>query len=74
MGPSLALVYTTVLEATDTSLLRRLEAATQPNRELAAENQQLRRQLARALGGERAARGTDQAASRRHASATIGPG
>lgn len=60
-------------KATDTSLLRRLEAATQRNRELAAENQQLRRRLARALGDERAARGTDQAASRRHASATIGP-
>lgn len=60
-------------KASETSLLRRLEAANQRNRELAAENQQLRRQLARALGDERASRGTDKAPTRRHASETIGP-
>lgn len=60
-------------KASDTSLLRRLETAHQRNRELADENQQLRRQLARALGDQRAARGTDRASSTRHASATIGP-
>jgi len=60
-------------KASDASLLQRLEAANQRNHELAAENQQLRRQLARALGDERAARLTDSARSTRHASATIGP-
>lgn len=60
-------------KASDASLLRRLETANQRNRELGAENQQLRRQLARALGDQRAARGSDQTPSRRHASATIGP-
>lgn len=58
-------------KASDASLLRRLEAATQRNRELAAQNQQLRHQLARALGDQRAAR--DSATTRHHASATIGP-
>lgn len=62
-------------KASDASLLRRLEAANQRNRDLAEQNQQLRRQLARALGDQRAARGTgtDQTTPRRHASATIGP-
>jgi hypothetical protein len=60
-------------KASDASLLRRLEAANQRNRELAAENQQLRRRLARALGDERAARGTRQSPSTGHVSATIGP-
>lgn len=43
--------------ASDASLLRRLEAANQRNRQLTDENQQLRRQLARALGDQRATRG-----------------
>lgn len=40
--------------ASDASLLRRLEAVTQRNRNLAEENRQLREQLARALGEARA--------------------
>lgn len=40
--------------ASDASLRRRLEAVTQRNRSLAEENQQLREQLARALGQMRA--------------------
>jgi hypothetical protein len=40
--------------ASDASLRRRLEAATQRNRNLAEENRQLREQLARALGEARA--------------------
>jgi hypothetical protein len=40
--------------ASDTSLRRRLDAATQRNRDLAEENRQLREQLARALGEARA--------------------
>lgn len=60
-------------KATEASLLRRLEAAHQRNRQLAAENQQLRRQLARALGDQRAARGVDRTSDGRHASATIRP-
>ncbi|KIE23393.1 transposase [Streptomyces sp. MUSC 125] len=36
--------------ASDASLLRRLEAATARNRQLAEENQQLREQIARAYG------------------------
>jgi hypothetical protein len=39
--------------ASDASLRRRLEAATQRNRTLAEENRQLREQLARALGQAR---------------------
>ncbi len=42
--------------ASDSSLLRRLNQASQRNRELAEENKQLRRQLARALGQQRATR------------------
>jgi hypothetical protein len=41
--------------ASDTSLLRRLHAATERNRHLTEENQRLRRQLAHALGDQRAA-------------------
>ena len=41
--------------ASDSSLLRRLEAATDRIRELEADNQQLRDALARALGERRAA-------------------
>ena len=40
--------------ASDASLLRRLEAASERNRQLATENQLLRRQLAEALGQLRA--------------------
>ncbi len=41
--------------SSDASLLRRLEASTARNRELAQDNQRLRRQLAQALGQLRAA-------------------
>lgn len=41
--------------ASSTSLLRRLEVATQRNRQLAEENRRLRDQLARALGTQRSA-------------------
>jgi hypothetical protein len=41
--------------SSDASLLRRLEASTARNRELAEDNQRLRRQLAQALGQLRAA-------------------
>jgi hypothetical protein len=40
--------------ASDASLTRRLEAANERNRKLAEENQRLRRQLAQALGQQRA--------------------
>lgn len=60
-------------KATDASLLRRLETANQRNRELAEENQRLRRQLARALGDQRATRDSESVSASRHASATIGP-
>jgi Family of unknown function (DUF6262) len=42
--------------SSDASLLRRLEATTARNRELAQDNQRLRHQLAQALGQLRAAR------------------
>jgi hypothetical protein len=51
----------------DPSLRRRLEAALARNRELTEDNARLRRQLARALGEERAETRT------RHTSASIGP-
>lgn len=60
-------------KASAVSLLRRLEAAHQRNRQLAEENQRLRRQLARALGDQRNARSPDNASAGRHASTTIGP-
>jgi hypothetical protein len=41
--------------ASDASLLARLDAALQHNRKLSEQNQQLRRQLAHALGDQRAA-------------------
>jgi hypothetical protein len=41
--------------SSDASLLRRLQAATARNRELAQDNQRLRHQLAQALGQLRAA-------------------
>ncbi len=49
--------------ATDASLRARLTAALDRNKELADDNARLRRQLARALGGQRSARtrtGNDQ--------------
>jgi uncharacterized protein DUF6262 len=65
--------------ATESSLLRRLELANNRNRELAEENQRLRRQLEQALGQLRTTR--PPATSRpprkpqptRHPSITIGP-
>jgi len=47
--------------STDSSLLRRLQAANARNRELAEDNQRLRRQLAHALGQRRADPGRDEA-------------
>ncbi|WP_411130290.1 DUF6262 family protein [Streptomyces sp. x-19] len=58
--------------ASDESLLRRLEAANHRNRELTEENQRLRRQLARALGDQRASR-APQAPRSHRGSETIGP-
>jgi hypothetical protein len=60
----------------DNSLLRRLQAAQTRNRQLSDDNQQLRRQLAHALGDQRAAEHLGKApqiARMRHSSATIGP-
>jgi hypothetical protein len=59
----------------DASLLRRLEAVNARNRELAEENQQLRHQLAHALGRLRAAgiHQEPEPAARRRSSITIGP-
>jgi hypothetical protein len=65
--------------SSETSLLRRLEAANVRNRELTEDNQRLCRQLAHALGQLRAAgiRETPEPAStpslQRHSSVTIGP-
>ena len=50
-GTSLPAQY----RSSDASLLRRLQATTVRNRELAQDNQRLRRQLAHALGQLRAA-------------------
>jgi hypothetical protein len=61
--------------ASDDSLRQRLEIANHRNRELADENQQLRRQLAHALGqlrNNRAARSPERPAENRN-SVTIGP-
>jgi AraC-like DNA-binding protein len=60
----------------DASLLRRLQAAQARNRQLSEDNQRLRRQLAHALGDQRAAEHLGQAPQTgrmRHSSATIGP-
>jgi hypothetical protein len=63
----------------DTSLLRRLELAHHRNHQLAEDNQQLRRQLAHALGQLRAvglplpAEPATKAAPARRCSVTIGP-
>jgi hypothetical protein len=63
--------------ASDSSLLRRLEAATSRIRRLEADNQQLRDALARALGERRAADVIGQPSSRdtpkRTSSKLIGP-
>jgi len=60
----------------DASLLRRLQSGQARNRQLSEDNQQLRRQLAHALGDQRAAEhlGNGPQTDRpRHSSATIGP-
>lgn len=57
---------------TDPSLLQRLDVANSRNRELAAENQRLRRQLEQALGQLRAS-GTRTPTSTSRSSITIGP-
>ena len=59
----------------DASMLRRLQAAQARNRQLSEDNQRLRRQLAHALGDQRAEQlGTASNNGRlRHSSATIGP-
>lgn len=44
----------TIQRTTEASLLKRLQAATERNRRLAEENTRLRRQLAHALGDQRA--------------------
>jgi hypothetical protein len=62
--------------ASDASLLRRLEAATQRIRRLTEENHMLREQLAQALGERRTTVNRDTAsarAARRPKSVTIGP-
>jgi hypothetical protein len=59
--------------ASDTSLLRRLAEANQRNRLLAEENKRLRRQLAHALGDQRAARLTDTGEPEDRTSITIKP-
>jgi hypothetical protein len=58
--------------SSDTSLLRRLEAAHQRNQKLAEENRKLRDQLARALGQQRTTSPT-RTARKRLSSITIGP-
>lgn len=60
----------------DASLLGRLQAAQERNRQLSQDNQRLRRQLAHALGDHRAVEHLDNAPEtdrQRHSSATIGP-
>jgi AraC-like DNA-binding protein len=65
--------------SSETSLLRRLQIATQRNRQLSADNERLRRQLAQALGRNRRAVPTanDDPAPHnrppRRSSVTIGP-
>ncbi len=61
--------------ASDASLLRRLQAATERSRQLADENHRLRDQLARALGEQRSARSLEpgKPSGRRLSSTTIGP-
>jgi hypothetical protein len=61
--------------ASDASLLRRLEAATERNRQLEAENRQLREALALALGEQRAADlpSRPRNTPKKKSSAVIGP-
>lgn len=61
--------------ASDASLLRRLEAATTRNRQLEAENRELRAALALALGEQRAAEITNHSRDTptRKSTAVIGP-
>lgn len=61
--------------ASDASLLRRLESATERIRHLEADNQQLREALALALGERRAAdvRGSTRDTPRKKSTAIIGP-
>jgi hypothetical protein len=65
--------------ASDASLHSRLQAALERNRKLAEDNQRLRRQLAQALGDQRATARTSQtttprrAAAARRSSITIDP-
>ncbi|MCK1818846.1 DUF6262 family protein [Streptomyces sp. XM83C] len=62
--------------ASDASLLRRLEAATARNRQLEAEVRELRDQLARVLGQQRAAAVTssgETSSPRQRPTKTIGP-
>jgi hypothetical protein len=59
--------------SSDASLLRRLQAAIDRNQRLAEENQRLRRQLAHALGDQRATDGTDPRRRSGGKPATIGP-
>jgi hypothetical protein len=61
--------------ASDASLRRRLEIATQRSRELEAENQQLREALALALGEQRTAAIVDNShdTPKRKSRAVIGP-
>lgn len=60
--------------ASDASLLRRLTEAHQRNRQLAEENQRLRRQLAHALGDQRTAQRKLHNGPEDHPSVTILPG
>ncbi|MGW1072921.1 DUF6262 family protein [Streptomyces sp. NPDC002537] len=60
--------------SSDASLHARLEAALERNRQLTEENQRLRRQLAHALGDQRAsARTGPEPSAPRRSSVTIGP-
>lgn len=61
--------------ASDASLLRRLESATERIRQLEADNQQLREALALALGERRAAdvRGSTRDTPRKKSATIIGP-
>lgn len=60
--------------SSDASLHARLEAALERNRQLTEENQRLRRQLAHALGDQRASTRTGpEPSAPRRSSVTIGP-
>jgi hypothetical protein len=60
---------------TDASLLRRLQTSLERNQQLTEENQRLRRQLAHALGDQRATRQAEPVTQRRNSAkpVTIGP-